>query len=59
MPDSFAWVITVPNEPDEYAIADTELFEKMFALSENCVHALPKRNSTDSEVAALVGPMSN
>ena len=34
MPDNFAWVITVPNEPDEYAIADAKLFEEMFVLSE-------------------------
>lgn len=34
MPDNFAWVITVPNEPDEYAIADAKLFEEMFDLSE-------------------------
>ncbi len=34
MPDNFAWVITVPNEPDEYAIADANLFEDMFVLSE-------------------------
>ena len=34
MPDNFAWVITVPNEPDKYAIADAELFKRMFAFSE-------------------------
>jgi len=34
MPDEFAWVITVPNEPEEYAIADAKLFEDMFVLSE-------------------------
>lgn len=26
MPDRFAWVITVPNEPDRYKLADKELF---------------------------------
>ena len=34
MPDNFAWVVTVPNEPDRYAIADERLFEDMFKLSE-------------------------
>ncbi len=29
-PDRFAWVITVPNEPDRYAVADGKLFEEMF-----------------------------
>jgi hypothetical protein len=35
MPDQFAWVITVPHEPDNYALADAELFEEMFDLSES------------------------
>jgi hypothetical protein len=34
MPDTFAWVVTVPNEPDAYAVADAKLFEEMFELSE-------------------------
>ena len=29
MPDRFAWVITVPNEPDEYAVADPALFQEV------------------------------
>lgn len=33
MPNQFAWVITVPNEPDHYALADKKLFEEMFELS--------------------------
>jgi len=32
MPDQFAWVITVPNEPDNYKIANPQLFEDMFFL---------------------------
>lgn len=31
LPDRFAWVITVPNEPDDYAVADKTLFKDMFA----------------------------
>lgn len=34
MPNQFAWVITVPNEPDTYALADEKLFAEMFDLSE-------------------------
>jgi hypothetical protein len=30
LPDRFAWVVTVPNEPDDYAVADKTLFEDMF-----------------------------
>jgi len=33
-PDRFAWVITVPNEPDRYGVADGKLFEDMFAWAE-------------------------
>jgi hypothetical protein len=27
MPDHFAWIITVPNEPDHYEIADPKIFD--------------------------------
>lgn len=29
LPDRFAWVITVPNEPDRYELADRELFAQV------------------------------
>lgn len=29
MPDRFAWVITVPNEPDRYKLADKKLFDQV------------------------------
>ncbi|MBI3831088.1 MAG: DUF2330 domain-containing protein [Planctomycetes bacterium] len=29
-PSSFAWVVTVPNEPDAYAVAEGPLFEDVF-----------------------------
>lgn len=29
MPDHFAWVITVPNEPDHYEVADADIFERV------------------------------
>jgi len=44
MPDNFAWVITVPNEPDEYAIADAQLFKEMFVLSER-LRPRPRKTS--------------
>lgn len=34
LPRKFAWIITVPNEPDEYAIADRKLFREMHDWSE-------------------------
>jgi hypothetical protein len=43
MPASFAWVITVPKEPDAYALADEKLFENMFVLSQRLL--APKRPS--------------
>lgn len=30
LPPYFAWVITVPNEPDRYQLADRDLFKKVF-----------------------------
>lgn len=34
MPEQFAWVVTVPNEPDAYAVADQALFEDMFNFAQ-------------------------
>lgn len=34
MPANFAWVITTPNEPDSYALADKKIFPEMFGLSQ-------------------------
>lgn len=34
MPDRFAWIITVPSEPDSYAVTDGKLFEEMFDWAE-------------------------
>lgn len=31
LPATFAWVITVPSEPDRYALADSDLFKKTFS----------------------------
>ena len=43
MPDTFAWVVTVPNEPDAYAVAEAKLFKEMFDLSERLL--VPKSRS--------------
>jgi hypothetical protein len=37
LPDRFAWVITVPNEPDRYAVADKDLFAKVFPWAQRRV----------------------
>jgi hypothetical protein len=29
-PDQFAWIITVPNEPQQYELADSEIYEETF-----------------------------
>lgn len=44
MPDQFVWVITVPNEPDGYALADPALFKDMFQLSQRLLAPPPPRS---------------
>ncbi len=53
MPDHFAWVVTVPNEPDAYSIADDKLFRDVFAWSERMLRA-PTR---DRDGGTLGGPI--
>jgi hypothetical protein len=43
LPDRFAWVITVPNKPDKYQVADKDLFKKVFAWAEPRVR-VPSRS---------------
>lgn len=45
MPKEFAWVVTVPNEPDSYALADKKLFEDMFYLSEKLLKPISRQKS--------------
>jgi hypothetical protein len=45
LPENFAWIITVPNEPDAYAVADETLFEDMFNLSQRLLVPPPPRSS--------------
>lgn len=45
MPDRFAWIITVPNEPDAYSLADRSIFEKTYRWADK--HAkIPARSYT-------------
>lgn len=37
LPDRFAWVITVPSEPDAYAVADERIFREVFAWADPLV----------------------
>ena len=41
-PDRFAWVITMPNEPDRYAVADGKLFGEMFDWAEDAMFEKPR-----------------
>lgn len=47
-PSEFAWIVTVPNEPDAYALADKALFKDMFKLSERYLRPRSK-SETDSK----------
>ena len=51
MPDRFAWVITVPNEPDAYAVADPRLFEEVHSWAMPLVNP-PKRSPSLGERSA-------
>lgn len=48
MPPYFAWVITVPNEPDAYAVADVNLLEQVFAWAEPLIHPPTKGERGDN-----------
>ena len=51
MPDNFVWVITTPTEPDSYALAEPELFEDMFKLSQSLVVPVSRSKSMQSDAA--------
>ncbi len=55
MPDTFAWVITVPAEPDKYALADEKLFKEMFELARRFVVPAPRSMPTLSCSAFKMG----
>ena len=57
-PDRFAWVITVPHEPDRYGVADGKLFEDMFYWAENTMFRKSRSRSKGlgNEVDSAVVP---
>jgi hypothetical protein len=55
LPDRFAWVITVPNEPDRYEVADQNLFKDVFTWAQKRVlrpsRSKDKSNGENSNAA--------
>jgi hypothetical protein len=58
MPDTFAWVVTVPNEPDAYAVADAKLFKEMFELSERLLAPRSQKRSKGLQTDSLQVPVA-
>ena len=54
LPDRFAWVITVPNEPDQYEVADSNLFKEVFDWAQKRVVGQSKGKGRDK--AAVASP---
>lgn len=52
LPPSFAWIITVPAEPDAYAVADRELFQQMNVLAGTLL--APKTHSREAAPAGTI-----
>jgi hypothetical protein len=44
-PGEFAWIVTVPNEPERYAVADRDIFEETFDWAWPLVKPPPPRTS--------------
>src|SRR5260370_95482 len=51
LPDRFAWVITVPNEPDRYEVADNHLFKEVFDWAQERV-VVPSRSKGENNANA-------
>ncbi|MCE9583903.1 MAG: DUF2330 domain-containing protein [Planctomycetes bacterium] len=47
LPDSFAWIVTVPNEPDNYAVADAAIFKETFDWAE-ALTSPPKKGDSNN-----------
>lgn len=56
LPPYFAWIITVPNEPDHYALADEKLFKDLFAWGNSKVVPQPRQNSKGATLQADIIP---
>lgn len=54
MPPNFVWVITVPSEPDHYAVADLALFDDLSKLTAELLPPPPRDNSGGRLVTASV-----
>jgi hypothetical protein len=55
LPDRFAWVITVPSEPDEYQVADKDLFRDVFRWAEAHAFRASKNGRTLSKADGDTG----
>lgn len=48
-PSSFAWVVTVPNEPEAYAVAEGPLFEDVFSWANGLLEIPVRSNSKETD----------
>lgn len=56
LPPNFAWIITVPNEPDAYAVADIKLFDDLSKFTESLLpKPRDKDNWSDGRITAPAG----
>ena len=53
MPDRFAWIVTVPNEPDSYAVADKDLFRDIFPWANSRAKKPTRSKSMDKPQSLL------
>lgn len=52
LPDRFAWIVTVPNEPDAYTVADAKLLDEVRRWASDLLWA-PPRESGDEKAKSL------
>jgi hypothetical protein len=56
MPDRFAWVVTVPHEPDAYAVADPGIFDEVDLWARRLLEPPPLREGVAVKAAAPGAP---
>ena len=54
MPKEFAWIITLPNEPDKYSLADKKIFKDMSKLSEKILKPKTKTRLFSDSVSKSI-----